>query len=157
MALGALRALFRFIDHGRRLHHLRFITAGASIVSVSPLLLLYSLPHRLLTPLLLLYSLPSYSFILSRILSRRDKNTKDDHIAFYSAGAFVLLTIPISVSTIILHLKNYYMPQVQKFVVRILWMVPLYSVQSWMSLRFHESSLYIETLRDMYEAYVLAR
>ena len=60
-------------------------------------------------------------------------------------------------STIILHLKNYYMPQVQKFVVRILWMVPLYSVQSWMSLRFHESSLYIETLRDMYEAYVLAR
>jgi len=44
----------------------------------------------------------------------------------------------------------------QRYVVRILWMVPLYSLQSWLSLRFHESALYIETLRDCYEAYVLA-
>ena len=51
---------------------------------------------------------------------------------------------------------HYYMPNVQKFVVRILWMVPLYSMQSWLSLRFHESSLYIESLRDLYESYVLA-
>jgi hypothetical protein len=86
----------------------------------------------------------------------RDKNTSDDHIAFYSAGAFVLLTVPISVREIIMHLQHYYMPNVQKFVVRILWMVPLYSVQSWFSLRFHESSLYIESLRDLYESYVLA-
>jgi len=123
----------------------------------------------------------------------RDKNTSDDHIAFYSAGAFVLLTVPISIrgtvsgrrsgsvwlelpvrgyqsrflpfpinpapprpTEIILHLMHYYMPNVQKFVVRILWMVPLYSMQSWLSLRFHESSLYIESLRDLYESYVLA-
>ena len=86
----------------------------------------------------------------------RDKNTSDDHIAFYSAGAFVLLTVPISIREIIMHLRHYYMPNVQKFVVRILWMVPLYSIQSWLGLRFHESSLYIESLRDLYESYVLA-
>ena len=54
------------------------------------------------------------------------------------------------------HLMNYYMPNIQKYVIRILWMVPIYSIQSWLSLRFHDSSLYIETLRDFYESYVLA-
>ena len=47
------------------------------------------------------------------------------------------------------------MPEAQKYVVRILWMVPLYSINSWLSLRFHEASLYIDTLRDFYEAFVL--
>ena len=45
---------------------------------------------------------------------------------------------------------------IQKYVIRILWMVPIYSIQSWLSLRFHDSSLYIEASRDLYEAYVLA-
>ena len=47
------------------------------------------------------------------------------------------------------------MPEAQKYVVRILWMVPLYSINSWLSLRFREASLYIDTLRDFYEAFVL--
>jgi hypothetical protein len=34
-------------------------------------------------------------------------------------------------------------------------MVPLYSIQSWLSLRYHEFSLFIDTLRDMYEAFVI--
>lgn len=40
-------------------------------------------------------------------------------------------------------------------VVRILWMVPIYSVESWLCLRFHTLAIYIETLRDFYESYVL--
>mmetsp|Transcript_16214 Transcript_16214/g.46718 ORF Transcript_16214/g.46718 Transcript_16214/m.46718 type:complete len:334 (+) Transcript_16214:664-1665(+) len=47
------------------------------------------------------------------------------------------------------------MPNVQKFVVRILWMVPLYAVQSWLSLRFRDARIYIDTLRDLYEAFVV--
>jgi len=47
------------------------------------------------------------------------------------------------------------MPAVQKYVFRILWMVPLYSVQSWLSLRFHHMELYIDSVRDLYEAYVI--
>jgi len=81
----------------------------------------------------------------------RDRNTTNDHVAFYSAGAFVLLTVPISVREIIMHLTNFYIPSVQKYVIRILWMVPLYSIQSWLSLRFHDSSLYFESIRDFYE------
>ena len=35
-------------------------------------------------------------------------------------------------------------------------MVPLYSVQSWLSLRFRDSRLYIDCIRDLYEAFVIA-
>ena len=34
-------------------------------------------------------------------------------------------------------------------------MVPIYSIESWLCLRFHEFAIYIETLRDFYESYVL--
>lgn len=34
-------------------------------------------------------------------------------------------------------------------------MVPIYSIQSWLSLRFHGGRIYIDLLRDLYEAYVI--
>ena len=83
-----------------------------------------------------------------------DKAPKDS-LAFYSAGAFVLITVAMSMKLIYDHLTNWYMPDIQKFVVRIIWMVPIYSVQSWLSLRFHTARIYIDTLRDLYEAYVI--
>lgn len=83
-------------------------------------------------------------------------NGTDPHlIAWFSAGAFVLLGFPIAMCGIIMHLKNYYQPNVQCYVVRILWMVPIYSIESWLCLRFHTLAIYIETLRDCYESYVL--
>lgn len=81
--------------------------------------------------------------------------TRPDFAAFYSAGAFVLITLVMSTKIIYNHLTNWYMPDVQKYVVRILWMVPLYAVQSWLSLRFHNARIYFDTLRDLYEAYVI--
>ena len=80
---------------------------------------------------------------------------RPDFAAFYSAGAFVLITVAMSTKLIYNHLTHWYMPDVQKYVVRILWMVPIYSVQSWLSLRFHNARIYIDTLRDLYEAYVI--
>jgi Organic solute transporter Ostalpha len=56
---------------------------------------------------------------------------------------------------IIGHLTNYNCPGTQVYVVRILWMVPLYSIQSWLAMRFHKQAVFIETLRDFYESYVL--
>jgi len=56
---------------------------------------------------------------------------------------------------IIMHLSNYFQPNIQCYVVRILWIVPFYSIESWLSLRFHLYALYIQTLRDCYESYVL--
>jgi hypothetical protein len=65
------------------------------------------------------------------------------------------MTMPISLRVIVSHLMHWNLPQVQKFVVRIVWMVPLYSVESWLSLRFRSFALQIETLRWCYESYVI--
>jgi hypothetical protein len=83
-------------------------------------------------------------------------HSTDPHlIAWFSAGAFVLMGFPISMWGIVAHLANYNQPHVQVYVVRILWMVPIYSIESWLAMRFHKQAIYIETLRDLYESYVL--
>ena len=80
----------------------------------------------------------------------------DPHlVAWFSAGAFVLMGFPICMWAIVSHLANYNQPQVQVYIVRILWMVPLYSVGSWLAMRFRNYAIYIETIRDLYESYVL--
>jgi Organic solute transporter Ostalpha len=81
---------------------------------------------------------------------------KLDIAAFDSAGVMVLGTLILSIRLVYLHFTHWYMPNVQKYVIRILWMVPLYAVQSWLSLRFREARIYIDTIRDLYEAYVIS-
>ncbi|EGC30239.1 hypothetical protein DICPUDRAFT_50859 [Dictyostelium purpureum] len=53
------------------------------------------------------------------------------------------------------HLRNYTDPELQKYIVRILLMVPIYAIDSWLSLRFVKYSLYFDVVRDTYEAYIL--
>ena len=90
--------------------------------------------------------------IIYRALSVR----KLDIAAWHSAFIMVAGTLILSARLIYLHFTHWYMPGVQKYVVRIIFMVPLYSVQSWLSLRFHHSRIYIDTIRDLYEAFVIA-
>lgn len=93
---------------------------------------------------------------LMTISNHVSPRSTDPHlIAWFSAGAFVLLGFPLSMGSIVAHLANYNQPHVQCYIVRILWMVPLYSMESWLCLRFHEYAIYIETLRDCYESFVL--
>ena len=76
---------------------------------------------------------------------------------FLSMTPVVMITIPIALQEIRMHLLNYYMPDIQKYVVRILWMVPIYSLQSWLALRVPPTIMaYVEPFRDWYEAYVLS-
>mmetsp|Transcript_40248 Transcript_40248/g.45795 ORF Transcript_40248/g.45795 Transcript_40248/m.45795 type:complete len:477 (-) Transcript_40248:111-1541(-) len=79
-----------------------------------------------------------------------------DLAAYHSAEVMVIGTIVLSVRLVYLHLTHWYMPDVQKYVVRILWMVPIYSFQSWLSLRFIHARIYIDAIRDIYEAFVIA-
>ena len=52
-------------------------------------------------------------------------NGREKHlIAWFSSAGFVLLTFPMSLKLIIDHLTHWHQPNVQKFVVRIVWMVP---------------------------------
>ena len=77
------------------------------------------------------------------------------YIGWFSSAGFVLLTVPISIRLIVKHLTHYNAPHIQRYVVRIIWMVPIYSVESWLALRFKSASIYIETIRECYEAYVI--
>jgi len=73
---------------------------------------------------------------------------------FSIAGVFVALTLPLSAHDIHMHMTHYVSP-LQKFYLRILFMVPIYSVQSWLALRFKEEKFIFATLRETYEAYTL--
>ena len=37
----------------------------------------------------------------------------------------------------------------------VLWMVPIYSITSWLTLVFPKTEVYLSTLRDCYEAYAV--
>jgi len=68
------------------------------------------------------------------------------------AGIFVLLAVPLSLHEIHMHAIHYVSP-LQRFYIRIIWMVPIYSVESFLALRFKEQKVYLETLREAYESW----
>uniref|UniRef100_A0A2K5SG27 Transmembrane protein 184C n=2 Tax=Cebidae TaxID=9498 RepID=A0A2K5SG27_CEBIM len=75
--------------------------------------------------------------------------------AWFIAGIFLLLTIPISLWEILQHLVHYTQPELQKPIMRILWMVPIYSLDSWIALKYPSIAIYVDTCRECYEAYVI--
>ncbi|XP_066595759.1 transmembrane protein 184C [Prorops nasuta] len=70
-------------------------------------------------------------------------------------GAFVLLALPIAFYEIIQHMIYYTKPELQKYIIRILWMVPIYAMNAWLGLVYPEGSIYVDTMRECYEAYVI--
>jgi hypothetical protein len=77
------------------------------------------------------------------------------YIAWFIAGVFALLSIPITFYEVILHLENYRAPKLQRHVIRILAMVPVYAIDCWFALRYKHITIYLDTVRECYEAYVV--
>ncbi|KAH9278558.1 Transmembrane protein [Echinococcus granulosus] len=74
------------------------------------------------------------------------------------AGIMASLAIIITSHQIYLHIVNYTAPNEQRWIVRILFFVPLYAFQSWLSLMFlrhQDFYVYFDTIRDCYEAFVI--
>jgi len=73
------------------------------------------------------------------------------------AGFFAFASILITCFQIYQHLRWYTCPSEQRWIVRILFIVPIYSFDSWLSLMFFSSSYYVyfNTVRDCYEAFVI--
>ncbi|KAL5580445.1 hypothetical protein UlMin_012887 [Ulmus minor] len=72
-------------------------------------------------------------------------------VAFFcTAGAIVLATLHIY-----RHLVNYTEPTYQRYIVRIIFMVPVYALMSFLSLVLPESSIYFNSIREVYEAWVI--
>ncbi|KAL3876168.1 hypothetical protein ACJMK2_034040 [Sinanodonta woodiana] len=74
------------------------------------------------------------------------------------AGTFAIAAILITVYQIYLHLRYYTCPNEQRWIVRILFIVPIYSFDSFLSLMFFNNDnyyVYFDSLRDCYEAFVI--
>lgn len=78
-----------------------------------------------------------------------------DRPALLLAGASVFFATVISLFQIIGHLRYYMEPTFQRYIVRILFAVPVYSIASFLSLKFESHHIYFETVRDLYEAWIL--
>ncbi|KAJ1920142.1 hypothetical protein H4219_001515 [Mycoemilia scoparia] len=71
------------------------------------------------------------------------------------SGVLALLATLISVFLICLHLRNYRTPKEQRYIIRIVLLLPVFSIGSWLSYRFFHKAIYFEALRDLYEALAL--
>ncbi|XP_070162275.1 transmembrane protein 184C isoform X1 [Polyergus mexicanus] len=101
---------------------------------------LYALLIVVLVPILLVNSIKT--------------NFREDQGALVG-GAFVLLALPIAFYEIVQHMIYYTQPRLQKYIIRILWMVPIYAVNAWLGLVYPAGSIYVDSLRECYEAYVI--
>lgn len=71
------------------------------------------------------------------------------------AGVSALAATLLTILSIWLQTKNYRKPLLQRYVVRILIMVPVYSIASWVSLQSLRAAFWIDPFRDVYEAFTI--
>ncbi|KAF9931586.1 hypothetical protein BGZ65_004829 [Modicella reniformis] len=80
---------------------------------------------------------------------------KRHYIGWGIAGVCALLSTVISFRLLYKHARNYNKPSEQRHIMRIVLMIPIYSVISFFSYRFYKQAIYYETIRDCYEAFVI--
>ena len=73
----------------------------------------------------------------------------------YITWHFPLLACTIAGYQIFQHLRYYSQPAIQIQIIRILSMIPVYSGATFLSILYPEWTLVCNTVRDIYEAYVL--
>ncbi|GJT02809.1 protein LAZ1 homolog 1 [Tanacetum coccineum] len=73
----------------------------------------------------------------------------------FSAGFCVLVALVLSTYLIFEHLAAYNQPEEQKFLIGLILMVPVYAVESFLSLYDSDSAFNYEIIRDCYEAFAL--
>lgn len=77
--------------------------------------------------------------------------------AKFLASLFVWLAILITCHHIYKHLKFSSMPSEQRYIVRILFIVPMFGFHSWLSLLYYKHDIYVyfDSIKDWYEAFVI--
>ncbi|XP_003416541.2 transmembrane protein 184A [Loxodonta africana] len=74
------------------------------------------------------------------------------------SGIFVWAAVVFTCHQIYLHLRSYTVPNEQRYIIRLLFIVPIYAFDSWLSLLFLGSQqyyVYFDSVRDCYEAFVI--
>lgn len=103
---------------------------------------------------------------LSNIVAPSDNDSQDKELPLFLqttlahlvAATFVWAGIIISCHHIYQHLRFYTLPSEQRCIVRILFIVPIFGIDSWLSLFFVTRSswyVYFDSIIDWYEAFVI--
>ncbi|XP_027730901.1 transmembrane protein 184A isoform X2 [Vombatus ursinus] len=74
------------------------------------------------------------------------------------SGLFVWSALILTCHQIYLHLRFYTVPNEQRYIIRLLFIVPIYAFDSWLSLLLlgsHQYYVYFNSVRDCYEAFVI--
>ncbi|KAF4817199.1 Transmembrane protein 184-like protein [Colletotrichum tropicale] len=71
------------------------------------------------------------------------------------SGVAALIVTLLSGVSIFLQSKNYRKPLLQRYVIRILLMVPIYSIASWTSMVSITAASFLDPIRDIYEAFTI--
>ena len=97
--------------------------------------------------------------IATQMNNQQDLNQRVDEehslTLYQMAGTFTLLTCLISIFHMTQHLSNYHEPIIQRKIIAILWMSPIYSITSFLSLIFTNTDPYLAVIKDCYEAYTI--
>jgi len=73
-------------------------------------------------------------------------------VGFIVSGACAFFATVVSAWLVARHLSFYTNRKIQRHIVRILFLVPIYACGSWLSYFFWTSALYFQLARDCYEA-----
>ena len=109
----------------------------------------------------ILWFYPQSSFVLRQIQSSANEieiqvEKQRDLTIVNIAGTFTLLSCLITIFHMTSHLRNFNQPFVQRKIIAILWMSPVYSLTSFLSLVLPPSGEPIlAILKDFYESYVI--
>lgn len=76
-------------------------------------------------------------------------------MAYQFAGTFAILGSLISFWHMMSHIRKLNSHIVQRKIIAILWMVPIYSVTSWLGLVVVNAQEYLALIKDFYEAYCI--
>ncbi|EHB12925.1 Transmembrane protein 184A [Heterocephalus glaber] len=74
------------------------------------------------------------------------------------SGVFVWAALALTCHQIYLHLRSYTVPREQRYIIRLLLIVPVYAFDSWLTLLLlgsHQYYVYLDSVRDCYEAFVI--
>ncbi|KAK4793591.1 hypothetical protein SAY86_024026 [Trapa natans] len=98
-----------------------------------------------------------YGPVISVIWSYHLLGMADLELILYFVTAFVCTvgSIALAIFHIYNHLLNYTEPIYQRYIVRIIFMVPVYALMSFLSLILPDSSIYFNSIREVYEAWVI--
>ena len=78
------------------------------------------------------------------------------HFGLLLCAIFGLISVVVSLWLIAMHALHYLRPNEQKHIIRILFMIPVYSIVSFLSYMFYRKAVYFEVLRDCYEAFAIS-